>query len=156
MKHPFGNRRRVSDERRLGKPSTYSAQTHPLFSSALDDLPRARWAVACNAEFRAEGGDGLRGILHHDGAILRWTTWGGVERFAEAPMEFDWEQLQDATFRVWGPEVTALFSRLAPLSTFVQNPPPFAAAEDEDLAGSLASWMNTWAPAGVSPLTFPM
>lgn len=156
MKHLFGSRRRASDERRSGKASAYSDQTHPLFSRALDDLVSPRWAVACVAEFRADAGEGLRGILHHDGAVLRFTTWGGVERFAAAPMEFSWEMFSDGAFRIHGAELNLGLSRLAPLSTFVQHPPPYAAAEDEPLADSLASWMNTWAPAQVAPLTSPM
>ena len=156
MRNIFGNRRRAGDERRLGKATAYNAQTHPLFSDALDHLPHARWAVACVAEFRAEGRDGLRGILHHDGAILRFTTWGGVERFADAPMEFSWDLSADGTFRICGRDANAWFSRLAPLSSFVEHPPSFAAAEDEALAESLTGWMMTWAPAGVSPIASPM
>jgi len=127
-----------------------------LFSDALEHLPLARWAVACRAEFRAEDNEGLRGILHHDGAILRFTTWGGVERFLAAPMDFTWEQPSEGTFRISASGTNVSFSRLAPLSTFVKNPPSFAAAEDEPLIESLVGWMNTWAPTRVSPLASPM
>lgn len=152
----FGNRRRLTDERRSSSAVQRSTQPHPLFSDALDHLPNARWAVACVAEFRTEGRDGLRGILHHDGALLCFTTWGGAERFVGAPMEFLWHQTADGTFHITGRDATVRFCRLAPLSSFVQHPPPFAAAEDQPLAESLAGWMATWAPPQVSPLASPM
>lgn len=119
-------------------------------------LPLARWAVASNAEFRVDGDTGLRGILHHDGAILRFTTWGGTERFAAAPMEFQWEQTSDEGFHIVDRSMNARFTRLAPLASFVANPPAFAAAEDDQLAESLARWMMTWAPAQSPPLASPM
>lgn len=156
MKNLFGNRRRASDERRKGNTSPRPAHTHPLFSDALEHLPNARWAVACEAEFRSEHGSGLRGILHHDGGILRFTTWGGSERFAAAPMEFSWEQTEEGTFHIAAHGIHACFTRLAPLTSFVENPPSFAAAEDEPLADSLAAWMLTWAPTQPSPLASPM
>ncbi len=156
MKKLFNNRRRAGDERRSGNSGVRPAQTHPLFSDALDHLPHARWAVACNAEFRAESDTGLRGILHHDGAILRFTTWGGTERFAGAPMEFRWEQSATGKLHIINRGESAWFTRLAPLSSFVEHPPPFAAAEDEPLAEELVGWMMTWAPAQSSPLASPM
>lgn len=156
MKNLLGKRRRASDELHSGNPSHQLAQPHPLFSGALDKLPQARWAVACNAGFRADGDVGLRGILHHDGAILRFTTWGGTERFAAAPMEFQWEQTPGGCFHIVHGETNVRLSRLGPLSSFVANPPTFAAAEDERLAESLARWMTTWAPAQSSPLASPM
>lgn len=112
--------------------------------------------MACDAEFRADGDGGLRGILSHDGALLRFTTWGGTERFLGAPMEFQWAQVSDTAVHIAMGQVHVRFTRLAPLSSFVHDPPPFAAAEDEDLAGSLASWMTIWAPPQPSPLAFPM
>lgn len=156
MRNLFGNRRRASDERRDATGAGRPLQTHPLFSDALDNLPRARWAVACEAEFRSERGSGLRGILHHDGATLRFTTWGGTERFAAAPMEFNWEQSTEGMFHITTRGMSACFTRLAPLSSFVENPPSFAAPEDEPLAESLAAWMLTWAPTQPSPLASPM
>ena len=155
MRKFFGPRRRDGDERRSGSTPRYSAQQHPLFSTALEHLPHARWAVACNGEFRSEG-DGLRGILHHDGAILRFTTWGGTERFAASPVDFRWRQIDDVSFQIVSEHANVRFTRLGPLSSFVADPPAFAAAEDEHLAASLASWMATWAPSGQAPLASPM
>ncbi len=156
MKRLFSHRRRAGDERRSRNSGGRSAQTHPLFSKALDQLPHARWAVACNAEFRAEGVTGLRGILHHDGAILRFTTWGNTERFVGAPMEFSWELSPNGEIHVISRGTSAWFSRLAPLSSFVEHPPSFAAANDEPLAEALAAWMRTWAPVQSPPLASRM
>lgn len=156
MQKWFGRHRRAGDERRSA--SNQSTQVHPFFSDALDKLPDARWAVACDAEFRidADGAGGLRGILSHDGAILRFTTWGGAERFARSPVEFSWAKVGGSAVHVVVDGNKVQFNRLAPLSSFVGEPPAFAAPEDEDLATSLASWMTTWAPADPSPLTSPM
>lgn len=136
-----------SRDRRRG-----TSQPHPFFSAALDRLPgRTRWAVACDAEFRADGVGDLRGILHHDGAILRFTTWGGAERFAGAPMEFSWELTADGLFHIVDRDRHSWFLRLQALADLVPDPPAYAAA-GADLDEDLRSWMATWAPGRSAPL----
>ena len=128
------------------------SQPHPFFSNALIKLPgHTRWAVACNAEFRSDGVGDLRGILHHDGAILRFTTWGGAERFAGAPMEFTWEVTADGIFHVVDSNKHSWFLELQPLSNLVPEPPAYAAT-GETLEADLGRWMQTWAPGGSTPL----
>ncbi len=140
----FGRR---PDNRRRGTP-----QPHPFFSTALHGLPsNTRWAVACNAEFRADGMGDLRGVLHHDGAILRFTTWGGAERFAGSPMEFEWDETVDGGFRIVDRTGNSWFLELRPLAEFVPEPPPFAAA-GATLHDELSAWMRSWAPERSAPL----
>lgn len=143
----FSLLRSRSRDRRRGVP-----QPHPFFSAAVTKLPsHTRWAVACNAEFRADGVGDLRGILHHDGAILRFTTWGGAERFAGAPMEFTWEMTADGILHIVDRHQHSWFLQLQPLCNLVPEPPAYApsggALEDE-----LQSWMRTWAPGRSTPL----
>jgi len=138
---------RRSRDRRRGLP-----QTHPFFSDALAKLPSyTRWAVACNAEFRSAGVGDLRGILHHDGAILSFTTWGGAVRFAGAPMEFTWEVTADGIFHVVDRAQHSWFLELQPLTDLVPEPPDFAAT-GAALEAELQGWMQTWAPGGSTPL----
>lgn len=138
----------VPRDRRRGSP-----QPHPFFSKALEAIPeRTRWAVACNAEFRSEGVGDLRGVLHHDGAILRFTTWGGAERFAGCPMEFDWEFTDDGLLHITDRGQRSWFFKLEPLDSLVVDPPAYAATGDQPLAVELRSWMETWAPARPAPL----
>lgn len=113
------------------------------------------WAVAANAEFRSAGTGDLRGILHHDGAILRFTTWGGVERFVGAPMEFEWELLPDGTIHIIDRGEHRWFSGLGPLADVVTDPPEYAATAD-DLTGELEAWMRSWAPRPSAPLASPV
>lgn len=134
-------------DRRRGTP-----QPHPFFTSALTKVPsRTRWAVACNAEFRSSGVGDLRGVLHHDGAILRFTTWGGAERFAGAPMEFTWEITADGIVHIVDRQQHSWFLELQPLADLVPDPPSYA-AEAADLEAELVSWMRTWAPERSTPL----
>lgn len=137
--------------RRRGAP-----QPHPFFSSVLATLPsNTKWAVACNAEFRVDGVGDLRGVLHHDGAILRFTTWGGAERFSESPMEFGWELTGDGSVHIVDRNRHSWFLQLRPLSEFVADVPPFA-ADGPLLHAELSAWMQTWAPERSTPLASPV
>ncbi len=139
-------------ERRRSRP-----QPHPFYSAALSTIPvHTRWAAACNAEFRLDGVGDLRGVLHHDGAILRFTTWGGAERFASCPMEFAWEFTDDGLLHITDRGQRSWFLKLEPLSTLVSDPPPFASTGEQSLDQELLSWMETWASAHPRPLTCPV
>ncbi len=121
-----------------------------FYTDVLAALPAITvWAVAANGEFRAkaraEGDAPIRGVLHHDGALLHFTTWGLVERFARSPMEFDWATESDE-LSVRGVQ-PATFSDFAPLSTLVSEPPVFAAPimlGSNDPFFGLEEWLQSW------------
>ncbi len=129
-------------DRRTGQPAHVPAD---FYREAIAALPiETVWAAAADGEFRAFGEGDLRGVLHHDGAILRFTTWGHQQRFAGAPMEFKWE-LVDGTLRILHRDQQCWFKNLAPLQTLLDESPSFAPPENTDLMLALTEWMSTWA-----------
>jgi hypothetical protein len=117
---------------------------HAFYARAVSGIdPRTVWAAACRAEFRAVGDADLRGILHHDGAILRFTTWGGVDRFVGSPMEFSWTIDADRRVHVSTSEQDLWFAGLESLDQYLSVSPAFV-APDGDLLADLETWMRSW------------
>ncbi len=117
-----------------------------LYRDALARLrPDTIWAIACEADLGVDGARHLRGILHHDGAILRFTTWGGVQRFVGCPLELDW-QLDEAAeeLRLHHRASTVAFRDPQALATLTDDVPPFAVAGSWAPLADLAEWMETW------------
>lgn len=138
-------------ERRTARGKGAQQVPNEFYGRALEALPAETiWAAACNAEFRADGVGDLRGVLHHDGGILRFTTWGRIERFVGSPMEFEWT-VADATLHVSHGDRRSWFAGLEPLNTLVERPPAFAAAVGSDPLTDLVTWMETWAPGRPEP-----
>ena len=134
----------LSRTRERGSEATVAA--HPFYAEALHRLPSATvWAVMADAEFHLGGVRGLRGVLHHDGAMLRFMTWGGVERFVASPMEFDWELVDGHLLEIRFGSQTARFMNLRPLSFVIQTPPSYAALSGDDAMTALQDWMRSWA-----------